>query len=157
VILKSIMIAVTVPTLIAYGQGTSVNRGNPAGPGRIVTAPQRGAASDSELSALSPLIGATSDQLRPEYFADNQLCAVPFRPYVALRLAEKKFHFDRADVLRQMCARRTTSFALALQSAGGVYGTLTSPGPQQNQELRDAERDFLRQIDMALRARSQGR
>jgi hypothetical protein len=151
--LKSIVFALAVPMLVAYGQERAVI------PGRIVTTPQRGPATvpDSELSALSPLIGASADQLRYEYSADNQSCAVPFRPYVALRLAEKKYRFDRASVLREMCARHTSSFALALQNAGGTFGTLATPGPTQNQELRDSERDFLKQIDGALRARPQGR
>jgi hypothetical protein len=117
--------------------------------------PQRGSAvtTDREFTALSPLIGVTSGELRDEYLTDNQSCALPLHPYVSLRLAEQRYRFDRATVLRQMCARRTTSFAFALQSAGGSYGTLTAPGPKQNQELRDAERDFLRQISIALRAR----
>ena len=112
---------------------------------------------DIELSALSPLIGITPDELRNEYLADNQLCSVPFHPYVSLRLAEHRYRFDRSSVLRQMCARKTTSFAFALQSAGGTYGTLTAPGPKQNLELRDAERDYLRQIGAALKARSRAR
>jgi hypothetical protein len=70
-----------------------------------------------------------------------------------LRLAEKSYHFYRGDVLREMCARRTTSFAVALQSAAGVYGTLATPGAEQNQKLREAEREYLRQIDGALRSR----
>jgi hypothetical protein len=146
--LKSMVFALAVPALLAYGQAP-----------RSVTAPQRGPAAvpGSEISALSQLIGITGDELRNEHEADTQRCAVPLRPYVSLRLAEKKYHFDRESVLRQMCVRRTTSFALALQSAGGTYGTLTEPGPKQNQDLREAEREFLRQINAALTARPQGR
>jgi hypothetical protein len=155
--LEPIILGLAIPVLAAYGQQPVVSsRGNSTAAGRIATTAQRGPAAspDSEVSAWSPLIGTTADQLRNEYSADNQSCAVPFRPYVALRLAEKKYHFDRESVLRQMCARRTASFAFALQSAGGVYGTLTESGPKQNQELREAEREFLRQLDQALKGQT---
>jgi hypothetical protein len=109
------------------------------------------------MSALSQLVGISADEMHNEYAADNLACAVPFHPYVSLRLAEKKYRFDRATVLRQMCARRTSSFAFALQSAGGTYGTLTAPGPKQNQELRDAEREYLREIAGALKAHPYGK
>jgi hypothetical protein len=139
-------------TLIAHGQERPVVvRGGISSKGGSAVVP------DTELSALSPLIGITPEELRNEYLADNQSCSVPFHPYVSLRLAEQRYHFDRSSVLRQMCARKTASFAFALQSAGGTYGTLTAPGPKQNQELRDAERDYLRQIGAALKARSQAR
>jgi hypothetical protein len=142
----SVVLALFVSASLACGQARSVA-------GRIVTPSAPAAPSDSELSSLGPLIGVSADQLRNEYSADKQSCAVPFRPYVALRLAEKNYHFYRGDVLREMCARRTTSFAIALQSAAGVYGTLTTPGAEQNQKLREAEREYLRQIDGALRSR----
>jgi hypothetical protein len=159
--LRLLMFGLAIPVLIATGQERPVIvRGEiPSGAVRSASAPQRGAvvATGSELSALSQLIGITPDQLSSEYLADNQLCAVPLRPYISLRLAENRYHFDRATVLRQMCARRTTSFAFALQSAGGTYGTLTAPGPKQNQELRDAEREYLREIGVALKARPYGK
>jgi hypothetical protein len=139
--LRSMIFVLAFPILMAYGQERP----------RSVTAPP------NELSALSQLIGTTADGLRNEYSAETQFCALPLRSYVSLRLAEQRYHFDRGSVLRQMCARRTTSFAIALQSAGGTYGTLTSPGPKQNQELRDAERDFSKQIAGALNGRPQGK
>jgi hypothetical protein len=150
--LKQLIFGLTIPALIALGQERPVVvRNAPSTQGGLAVA------SDSELSSLSQLVGVTADQLRNEYLADNQVCAVPFRPYVSLRLAEKRYHFDRITVLRQMCARRTSSFAFALQSAGGTYGTLTSPGPKQNQELRDAEREYVREIGVALKARPYGK
>jgi hypothetical protein len=121
---------------------------------RTLPANPRGAvATDGEFTALGQLVGIPADQLHNEFLADNLLCGVPLHPYVSLRLAEKRYRFDRATVLRQMCARRTFSFAVALQSAGGTYGTLTAPGPKQNQELREAEREYLREIGGALKAR----
>ena len=158
--LRLVMFGLAISVSIATGQERPVivRGGIPSG-GASATAPQRGAAvvTGGELSALSRLIGITPDQLSSEYLADNQVCAVPLPPYVSLRLAENRYHFDRATVLRQMCARRTTSFAFALQSAGGTYGTLTAPGPKQNQELRDAEREYLREIGVALKARPYGK
>jgi hypothetical protein len=157
--LRLVIFALVIGVLSVTGQQRPVivPGGMTAGTVRSVTPPQQGVATGSELSALSQLVGITPDQLNNEYAADNQACAVPFRPYVSLRLAENRYHFDRAAVLRQMCVRRTTSFAFALQSAGGSYGTLTTPGPKQNQELRDAEREFLREIAAALRPRPYGK
>jgi hypothetical protein len=150
--LKLAMLGLMMSVLIASGQERPVvvRSGTMNSKGTAV-------ASDNELPALSQLVGITPDEMRNEYLADSQLCAVPFHPYVSLRLAEKKYRFDRATVLRQMCARRTSSFAFALQSAGGTYGTLTAPGPKQNQELRDAEREYLKEIAVALRTRPYGK
>lgn len=145
-----VILGLSIPAVLACGQARNAN-------GRIVTPYPEASVPDFEYSALGPLIGITADQLRNEYTADKQSCTVPFRPYVALRLAEKNYHFDRGAVLREMCARRTASFAVALQSAPGVYGTLAAPGAKQNQELRDAEREYLRQIDAALKARPAGK
>ncbi len=152
--LKLAMFGLVVPALIASGHEWPVAvQVLPPAAGTL-PANQRGAVANvGEFSALSQLVGITADQLHNEFLADNLLCGVPLHPYVSLRLAEKRYRFDRATVLRQMCARRTFSFAFALQSAGGTYGTLSAPGPKQNQELREAEREYLKEIGGALKAR----
>jgi len=149
--LKLAMVGLVMSGLIVSGQERPVVV-------RSGTAnPKLPAVANNKVSTLSQLVGISPDEMRNEYLADNQVCSVPFHPYVSLRLAEKKYRFDRVSVLRQMCARRTSSFAFALQSAGGTYGTLSAPGPKQNQELRDAEREYLKEIAGALKARPYGK
>lgn len=67
------------------------------------------------LGRTSSLLNMSGTELMSEYAKDGEVCTLNPINYVALRLAERDYGFDRDKALRSMCNAKTDSFAPVLR------------------------------------------
>lgn len=109
-------------------------------------ASQRQSSAAKIFQKASPLLRIAPLQLANEYQVDGTVCTIAPVSYIALRLAEADYGFDRRVALKQMCQTKTNSFQQILnESTRSRIATSASAIPQTKTEA-----DYLSEVEKVL-------